>query len=159
MDTDGNLYFIEQELKRIDEFVDKLKIARSSKGIALDIGKFKEQIYSPLKDDFNTPKAIAGIFDVIKKGNTLLEKQSLSKKDALIMLTFFKELDTVFGFLFWGRVKQDRASIDVIKLLKQREMYRIEGKWDKADEMRKRIQQKGWVVDDTPTGSRLKKIS
>tara|TARA_Y100000310_G_scaffold344932_1_gene460596 strand:- start:7667 stop:9067 length:1401 start_codon:yes stop_codon:yes gene_type:complete len=147
----------ERELDRIDEFVDKLKTVRSSKNSLFDIKKFKKQVHAALQDDFNTPKAIAELFHIVKRGNALLEKQSLSKKQALAILAFLKEIDAVFGFVFWGRKKQGEVPADVLKLLKQREIYRIERKWEKADELRKRIQQKGWVVDDTPTGSRLKK--
>jgi len=46
---------------------------------------------------------------------------------------------------------------EIKKLAEEREQYRKQKNWAKADDLRIRILQKGWLVDDTATGPRLKK--
>ncbi|MCH8987155.1 cysteine--tRNA ligase, partial [Patescibacteria group bacterium] len=93
IDYSGSLLLqTQQELKRIDEFVDRLKSeARSTKSETnskFQISKFKTQFQSALDDDFNTPKAIATVFDLITQANKMLGAQKLSQRDVKIIITF-----------------------------------------------------------------------
>ncbi|MCH7552223.1 hypothetical protein IIB49_02425 [Patescibacteria group bacterium] len=113
---------------------------------------------SSLEDDFNTSKAIAVLFGILSKGNALLTKNALSKKSAKEILTFLKDIDAIFGFMFFKR-KVYAIPSDVTKLAKEREEYRKSSQWKKADEIRKEIIKIGWEINDTPQGPKLKKIS
>ena len=110
-----------------------------------------------MEDDFNTPNALAAIFELIKKGNALLDKNTLSSKDAKAILAFLAEVDSIFGFILWGKKNHRVIPEEVQRLAKEREKHRKSGEWKKADELRKQLETKGWLVDDTPSGSRLKR--
>ena len=58
--------------------------------------KFRKDFISVLDDDFNTPKAIAVLFNVVVKGNTARTKEVLSEKNAKEILFFLKEIDKIF---------------------------------------------------------------
>jgi len=152
----------QNELGRIDEFVDRLKSeARNTKSETNSNPpaggqNSKLAFEKALEDDFNTPLAISILFDLIRETNARMDQGKLSKVDAKEILAFLKEVDTYFGFIFWGREKQVIPS-EIQKLAEQREQYRKQQNWAKADELRKQIESSGWLLDDTPSGPKLKK--
>lgn len=149
----------EQELARIDEFVQKLKTLKSapatSKNVKLVQGT-KKAFFDAMEDDINTPKAVAALFDLVKKGNVLLAKLALNRDDAKDILALLREFDEILSFIFWQE-KAARIPREVASLLAKREEYRTKKQWEKADEMRTLIAGKGWQVEDTQDGQRLKK--
>ena len=112
-----------------------------------------------MEDDVNTPKAVAMLFDLVKKGNTLLSQLALNTDDAKDILALLKEIDEIFSFIFWQEKTVVKIPQDVIALLEKRERYRAKKAWKKADETRARILEKGWQVEDTENGPKLKKAS
>ena len=109
-----------------------------------------------MEDDFNTPFAISLVFDLIKEGNRLLDEENLVAKDARDILVFLKEIEEYLGFIL-GR---EDASIPaaVTTLAEQREQHRKEGNFERADALREELQERGWLVEDAPSGWKLKKL-
>ena len=145
-----------RELERIDEFVEKLGQTTNEGHKSLVINH--KLFFQALEDDFNTPKAIAVVFDLVRKTNPLLSRNALGKKEAKEILAFLHEMDTIFGFIF-AKQKISSAPNEIKKLVEQREQYRKEKLWNKADELRKKLLGKGWQLDDTPQGPKLKTIN
>jgi cysteinyl-tRNA synthetase len=110
-----------------------------------------------MEDDFNTPKAIAVIFDLINKGNSLIDKNKLSSNNAKSILEFLRKIDKIFNFIFWKKPKE-KIPEEILKLVKEREKYRQKGLWQKADEIRSKIKELGYWMEDTRDGPKLKKI-
>ena len=156
----------EQDLKRIDEFLSKLESVENggnNKTWQTILKKTEKEFTVTLEDDFHTPKAIASLFNLIRSVNPLLVPQraglsnnELSKQGAEAILAFFQKADEMFGFLFWGRKETQEAPQEIQALLKEREEARASNDWNKADELRNRIAEAGWQIDDTPTGPRLR---
>ncbi|MDD2696622.1 MAG: cysteine--tRNA ligase [Candidatus Pacebacteria bacterium] len=159
LDYNDNLVLqTERELERVDEFVDKLSRIKSVKAGSQQILKgAEEEFEKAMEDDFNTPRAVAAIFELISAGNSLIDGNKISGSDAKAILAFLKEIDKVFNFIFWKKEKQEIPE-EVIKLVKEREKCRKEGLWQKADEIRKEIKELGYWVEDTKDGSKIKKI-
>ena len=160
----------QRELERIDVFATKLIYLKSFTASHIKstyksqnkvfLKKSWEDFQKALEDDFNTPKAIATIFNLVKKGNVLFDKNALSKLDAKTTLSFLKDVDKIFGFLLLAPEKKKPTIPDAIrKLVDQREKFRKRKDWQSADKMRKTLVGWGWDVDDTPKGPSLKKIS
>jgi len=168
-----------KELERIDEFVEKLRTTNTLSG--RQAGKFQIPISSrildevgtnskfqitnyengfekAMEDDFNTPKAVAVIFDLVNSGNSLIAQYKLSRNGAKDILEFLKDIDEVFNFIFWQKPKE-KIPANVLELVKEREKYRQEKNWQKADEIRKKIEAIGYWVEDTKEGPKIKKIS
>jgi cysteinyl-tRNA synthetase len=149
-----------KELERIDEFVNKiknLKLKIKNCSSKFKITEYKNNFELAMEDDFNTPKAVAVIFKLVNKGNSLIAKDKLSLSDAKEILKFLKKVDKVFNFIFWKKPKE-KIPQGVMGLIKKREEYRKKGLWRKADEIRKKIQKLGYWVEDTKEGSKIKKI-
>jgi len=146
-----------RELARVDEFIDKLKSIKSQSNKKGFVLKYKREFEKAMADDFNTPQAMAVTFELINKGNSLINEGNLTKNDSQEILKFFQGIDRFFNFIFWPKMKQVVPK-KIIDLIKQREKYRRQNNWQKADEIRKEITNLGWWVEDTKKGSKLKKV-
>ncbi len=148
-------------LEKIEEFVRKIKNQKSkikNTNQKVKINKYKEDFYKSLDDDFNTPKAFAVIFDIIKEFNKSLEQNLVNKKEADEIYNFFKEINKIFNIIDFNKLKKSNIPDEVKNLIKQRENYRKYGEWVKADETRIEIEKYGFLVEDTKEGPILKKI-
>jgi cysteinyl-tRNA synthetase len=110
-----------------------------------------------MDDDFNTPKALASIFNLINQGNSLLSQNRLSPADAREILNFLREVDKVFGFIF--EKKELKIPSLIKKMIKTRERARKKGDFKLADLIREKIKEKGYWIEDTKEGPKVKKIS
>jgi cysteinyl-tRNA synthetase len=111
-----------------------------------------------MDDDFNTPQAIAALFDLNKEVNQLLNSgQTLSQGTIAAIDDIYREL----GGEILGIIPDDLAdevSSDLVEglmdlILDIREQYREEKAWDQADELRDRLADLGVAVDDRPEGT------
>ena len=139
----------EKELERIDEFVDSLKTARTRlpQNISWKLETDKK-FGNAMDDDFNTPRAIAIIFRLIR------QKNSLNAKD---VLEFLRRADKFFNFIFWPKAKE-KIPAELSRLAGQRQEYREKKEWHKADEIRKEMKKRGWTVEDTDEGPKVKHL-
>ena len=101
-----------------------------------------------MDDDFNTPRAIAIIFRLIR------QKNSLNAKD---VLEFLRRADKFFNFIFWPKAKE-KIPAELSRLAGQRQEYREKKEWHKADEIRKEMKKLGWTVEDTDEGPKVKHL-
>ena len=151
-----------REIERIDEFIGKIQNLKNRKRVK-EANLFSTSAYASvskeaMEDDFNTPKAMAVIFELINKGNFLIARNKLSSADAKKILEFLRKVDGVLNFIFWKKPKE-KIPEEIIKLVKEREKCRRNGLWQKADEMRKKIKELDYWIEDTKEGSKVKKIS
>jgi cysteinyl-tRNA synthetase len=148
-----------KELERIDEFIEKLKNKKSKKAGLM--GKLiltaEKKFDEVMDDDFNTPKAVAVIFHLINKGNSLLSKNEVGANEAKKTLEFLRKIDKVFNFIFWQKIKE-KIPREITELVKKRGEYRRSGNWQKSDEIRKKIKEIGFWVEDTKQGVKIKKL-
>ena len=117
----------------------------------------KTDFYKELDDDFNTPKAFAVMFEFINKANILLDKNSISKKQAGEIYKIFQEINKIFGIIDFKKVNKTIPA-EIKKLVKTREQYRKNKEWQKADQVRMEIEKQGFIVEDTKDGPVVKNI-
>jgi cysteinyl-tRNA synthetase len=147
-----------KELARIDEFVAKIKnLSLPKTKSALRISDYEKSFEKSMADDFNTPQAMAAIFELINKGNSLISENKLTRSDTKDILEFLKKIDRIFNFIFRPKSK-DKIPGELLGLAKQRQEYREQGLWQKADELREKIKKLGYWVEDTEKGPQIKKI-
>ncbi len=162
----------EANIQRVYGFIDKLEELKSkkrtipsSKGNGLDAGrgakalvlKTKKEFEKAMDDDFNTPAALSSIFHLINRGNWLFDRNRLTSQDAKDILKALRKIDKAFAFIFRER-KKEKIPQNVLKLVKLREKYRKEQKWQKADEVRREIKKLEYQIEDTAEGPKVKSI-
>ena len=97
------------------------------------------------------------MFEFISKANILLEKDLISKSQAGEIYKFFQEIDKIFGIINFSKVNKIIPS-EIKKLAKERELHRKNKEWQKADEVRMKIEKHGFTVEDTKSGPVVKSI-
>jgi cysteinyl-tRNA synthetase len=142
-----NLDNAKNSLGRLNEFLRKVKGGEDNFDSKL-IEKTKKEFIEAMDDDFDTPKALAVIFDFVREVN----KVGGGKKAYNLM----KDFDKVFGILSEEEVKLED---EVKKLIEKREKARKNKDWKLADEIRIKIKDLGYILEDTPEGVKPKKAS
>jgi len=140
--TDKAIWQAEKELSKMDEFAERCKSSTKNQKIY----GYKKDFSKAMEDDFNTPKAMAAVFRLIRSGRTT--KASLD---------FLQEIDEFFNFIFLKKTEV-KPGQKLLKLVKLRQEHRKKKNWAEADKIRKEVEEQGWSVDDTPGGPKLKKI-
>lgn len=112
------------------------------------INKYIDEFKAEISDDFNTPKALAVVWNLIKDN----EIDAGVKKSALL------NFDQVLG-LKLGAIKKESGQIpdEIKKLAEERLTARQNKNWSKSDELRKKIDELGFIVKDTAEGFEIKK--
>jgi len=114
-----------------------------------EIIKLKNEFTESINDDLNIPRAMAVVWEIIK--------DSRKSKDFWNLLMDF---DRVLG-LDLDRVvekRQEEVPPEVQELVNNREEARANKNWKRSDEIRDKIKEMGYVVEDTSQGAKVKKI-
>jgi len=102
------------------------------------VDEFRASFMEALNDDFNTPKALAVIWKMLKSNIPSGDKYEMT-------LSF----DEILG-LDLGRVPKSKETPQEIKeLFGKREELRKEGKYEESDKIRKQIEEAGYGVSDS----------
>lgn len=110
-----------------------------------------------LADDLNISHSLASLFDLVREVNGLMDQKTLSKKEAGEVLEVLKKFNEVLGFLNFSTAEISIPS-EVQALFDARLEARKSKNWALADDLRVKISEKGYVIEDSPTGARLKKL-
>ena len=142
-----------QKLLKTVEVIDKLTAAATS---SVDISKFKAKLYDAMNDDFNTPIAIAHLFELSKIINQVNDgKESLTKEDIEIV----KNLVNVFVFDLLGLKEEDKSGNDELvdqlmgTILAIRKNAKLNKDWTTADQIRDELGKLNIKVKDTKDGA------
>ena len=160
--SEKNLLQAKKNLERMEEFVNKLKTqnvklktttqkSKISKLLKDSKTKFEEA----MEDNFNTPEALAVLFEMIKAINPLFDKNEIDEKQAKEILEFLKDIDKIFNFIFPR--KRETVPQKIKDLAKMREKCRTSKQWREADKIREQIERLGFELKDAPTGPEIKK--
>ena len=106
-----------------------------------------------LNDDMNISGALAAVFDFIRDANRLLDGGGLAKERALATLKVFNSILGVIQF----EVKNEFPA-EALALLEERAAVRKAKDFKRSDEIRDALKVMGFVVEDSATGAKLKKI-
>jgi len=155
--TDALLEQSKQSLQRIHDFVNSIKrinkAGESHKEVESAIKNALEQFEEAMDDDFETPNALASLFEFIKYINT--QKIDLNNSDKDHILEYLQNIDKVFAVIM---PDEESLSEELLALIKEREQARAEKDWAKSDELRDKLKEEGILVEDTPEGTIWKKI-
>jgi cysteinyl-tRNA synthetase len=179
--TTEGLQGAKSALARIEECLSKLLEFFDDTIGVIDVqpdAKIINQFSSALDDDLNISMAWGVIFGWIRDLNRLMAQEKLSREQAIIAIGTWKILDGVLGFDLRPRsslrIREERgvvpigiltsisgeedAPADIRILLTDRILARKGKDFKRADAIRDELKSKGWVIEDTPKGPKLKKI-
>jgi len=142
-------------LGRVDELVGKLR--ELAPGIsAQPTPQILEQFSAALDEDLNVSAAWGHIFEWVRATNKSLADGALSAHEACANLAAWEKMDAVLGV----GAKSNVADVppDLLQLLDERQAARKARDFKRADAIRDELKAKGWIIEDTPKGPKLKRI-
>jgi len=114
-----------------------------------------EKFTAALDDDLNISAAWAAVFEWVRQTNKRIVEHSLSLDEATSALVAWEKIDSVLGI---GTTDEIEVPADIAALLNSRETARKAKDFKRADAIRDELKAKGWIIEDTPKGPKLKKI-
>ena len=149
-------------LDRLDALARRFELADPPAGItaddALQEGADRDAVESFIErmdDDLDTPGALAGIFELVQRANQAGDSGNEDEGRRLAITV------TVLCGALGLQLRNALVEIDdaTAALVAQRDAARARGDWDRADEIRRLLEEMGWIVEDTPDGTRLHRRS
>lgn len=140
-------------LAKIDELVGKLRELAAGKTAAPETEILKN-FEEALDGDLNVSRAWGLIFDWIREKNRLIAENKLDPAKAAAALASWQKLDSVLGL---GDKPAAEAPPELLALLDERQAARKSKNFARSDAIRDELKAKGWIIEDTPKGPRLKK--
>ncbi len=141
-------------LARIDECVGKLREIAGNATAAPE-SKLQEQFSAALADDLNISAAWGEIFKWVTETNKRLAENSLSSQVAAANLAAWEKIDSVLGI---GVKMETEVPAEISALADERTAAKKAKDFKRSDAIRDELKAKGWVIEDTPKGIKLKKI-
>jgi cysteinyl-tRNA synthetase len=142
-------------LMRIDECLTKLReLAGATTASKLDsevLARFTEM----LDDDLNVAGAWGAIFDWVRDTNKRIAENTMDPAAAAVALATWDKVDSVLGV---GAPAEVEVPADVTALLEARQAARKAKDFKRADAVRDELKSKGWVIEDTPKGPKVKRL-
>jgi cysteinyl-tRNA synthetase len=137
------------------------------KGKALDAKPYEEQFKEAMDDDFNTPQALAVLFDLAREINqaadsgisfqdakgVLLSLRAilgLRRRDVVIEVPTARLTITTYAPTV---VTEAQLPLEIKSLVEKRERLRKAKKWQEADKIRAKLDEMGVILEDTPEGT------
>ncbi len=106
-----------------------------------DVKKWIETFVAAMDDDFNTPKVVALLLEMVKRMNRTGEDLSPA----------LYEIGEVLGIEF--RPEEKSLPPALLDLVKRREELRNQKRWDEADRIRAELKKRGIMLKDTAVGT------
>lgn len=133
-----------------DRFIDGVNSHKNGNDQVDDavINEFLSDFEEAINDDLNIPKALGIAWNAIRYG-----KKSKQIYDLL------KKMNMIFGFDL-DKVNESSSepeiSPEIQALVDERQQARKDKNWKRSDEIRDELKAKGIVVEDTPSGPKVK---
>lgn len=143
---------------RLNDFAHRMKIQKGEgQGLVEPIlEKTFDAFATALADDLNISAALGALFDMVREINTLCDENKVSEDEASQVIDLLHRFNEVLDVLTFE--SKEEIPEELLQALQQRIEARKAKEWSKADELRDFISSKGYVIEDTPAGSMLKKV-
>ena len=143
------------------------------KGEALGAEPYRKQFIEAMDDDFNTPKALAALFDLARAINQAADFGIGFKKAKNVLATLARDVlglklgivvtpepikavaSTGVPTVIIGSPPTPEVELRVNRLVEERTNLRKERNWQRADEIRNKLAELGVTLEDTKTGTAI----
>jgi cysteinyl-tRNA synthetase len=124
---------------------------KENRGIKEALKAFREGWQDALREDLNTPLAISRLITFFKELYLHLS-EGISQGLRQEVLSEIERFNLVLGILRFPEPVKDK---EVFEKIKERESLRKAKKYDMADAIRDELEKKGYLVLDTPWGTKV----
>jgi cysteinyl-tRNA synthetase len=158
--TLGGLEGAMSAVNRLRDFKRRLaEVKRSpreqlTRHVAELVSRADDAFVQSMDDDLGISGALAAVFDLVREVNGLIDERAIDQEGAALAAGFLERVDTVIDV-----IRQDETiPQEVLELVGDRASARRDKEYKRADEIRDEILSLGYIVEDTPTGPRVKRV-
>jgi cysteinyl-tRNA synthetase len=121
---------------------------------------FYNRFIEAMDDDFNMPRGLAVLFDLVTTCNKLLESNEEHKDFMLSQaLKNIKLISSIFGLNFLNHKSSALSDAEISQKVNQRIKYKQEKNFKAADQIRDELQTMGIILEDAKDGKTIWRIS
>ena len=118
------------------------------------INAFRDEFIQAMNDDFNMPKALAVLFNLVNESNKIIDKEIEFKEVKLkYALDMIKEITSVFCLTFPHKVSSELADKEIEAKISARKEFKEQKKYQQADKIRQELEEKDIVLEDRKDGA------
>ena len=119
---------------------------------ALEPSAYRDRFVAAMDDDFNTPQALAVLFDLARDINRAVERGHGVAEVQQVLLELGRE---VLGLTFEEKGPQLPPELEaqVLELMEQRSQLRAKGQYAEADHIREELARRNVTLTDTSSGT------
>ena len=129
---------------------ERTELNEAERKAMLSLQQDKDRFIEYMDDDFNTPRALSVLFDLASLCNKLWESHDDYKTIKLnYARDIFKELFGVFGLALGKGGRKDILDEEIEQKIHERLAFRKQKKFTEADSLRKELEGKGVILEDT----------
>ena len=143
-------------LHRLNDFVLRCQEKASHEEplgvVEIPLKKAFKEFCEAIADDLNISVALAALFDLMREVNAKMEQ--MNGGDASSVLAVLQQFNRILGVLSFEQ--ETGPPPHLLALLEKRNQARKEKNWSESDRLRDEIAASGYVIEDTPSGARLK---
>ena len=168
--TDERLKAAETSLNRFISCLESLEDAQkvsvtreateAEQKFGANVAKLRDDFVNAMDEDFNTPQALAALFEMSKEINRFLAEQKQVNSEVLEhVYDSFSGLGKALGLFQQQKTKDVGGQVtdDLVQLLFDlREELRKKGEYGLSDEIRGKMKEIGLVIEDTAEGPKWK---
>ena len=114
---------------------------------------YEKRFDDAMDDDMNTADALGAVFELVKDANVTVV-QGVSREAAKAALKSLESICDVLGIL---SKKKEELPPEIAALVNERAEARKNKDWARSDELRSRIIQAGYILEDTKQGQKVRK--
>jgi len=119
--------------------------------------QFEKDFHAAMQDDFNTPEALATLFELVREINRVRAEDETA---AAALAALLRQLGDLIGILqsdaesyLRGGASANDGDAEIDALVAQRNEAKANKEWSTADEIRNKLQEMGIVLEDGPSGT------
>jgi cysteinyl-tRNA synthetase len=153
----------EESLRRLADFLARLESVTADgthPEVREQVTTARAAFDTALRDDLNTAAALAVLFDLVRALNAAIDDGRLGREDVAIVREAFEHFDRVLGVMALRRAEEARPPVDpaeIERLIEARHAARKRREFAEADRIRAELDDKGIILEDSPTGTRWKR--
>lgn len=109
-----------------------------------------KEFFNAMDDDFNTPRALAALFELVTNTYKLRTEKYFSEVACKVNELVFQLARDIFGLSF--SFTQDSLTIEEQEILEERKQARLQKDFKRSDELRELLKEKRIIVEDGKNG-------